>query len=287
MIIFDALRKPSQIDLLQEALQIKNNSKKRTCEDNIIISNIDDVPRAPIGIRRSPPFYMSLRLECWVVNNYMIDIREVSIAIPKAIIEEMKLYIIKYVDGIIHLDSSPMDVIGNVKSIPITLNMYPNISFNRDIIVVDLPPLFEICISREFTTKLGGYLALDYTHLMLPYKDKYVKIPNEGTKAIHLRSIFEQNCMITPKMLETFDQDAFMESLLTIKIISVNELNYQFTKADMGNYYLHENTYPISVITNKELKVWIIFFDGARCKHGYGASVVFKSPTQQMKKIYF
>lgn len=100
-----------------------------------------------------------------------------------------------------------MDVIINVKSVPITLNMYHNISLNQYIIVVHLPPLFGICLSREFTIKLGGYLSLDYTHLLLPHKDKYVKIINEGTKVVHLRKFSKQNCMIDPKMLENFDQN--------------------------------------------------------------------------------
>lgn len=43
MIIFDALRIPGKIDLLQEALKIRKNSIKRTSEENIIIANINDV----------------------------------------------------------------------------------------------------------------------------------------------------------------------------------------------------------------------------------------------------
>lgn len=82
-----------------------------------------------------------------------------------------------------------MKVIENVKSIPITLNIFFDINLNQDIIVVDLPPLFGICLSREFTAKLGGYLALDYIHILLPHKDKYIKILNEETKVIHLRKI--------------------------------------------------------------------------------------------------
>ena len=62
MIIFDALRMPIQIDLLQEALKLRNNSRKRTSEDNIIIINTDDVLHTSIGIRRPPSFYLSLRL---------------------------------------------------------------------------------------------------------------------------------------------------------------------------------------------------------------------------------
>jgi len=44
MIMYDALRIPGQIDLIQEALNIKNNSRKRTNEENNILTNKDDVP---------------------------------------------------------------------------------------------------------------------------------------------------------------------------------------------------------------------------------------------------
>ena len=59
----------------------------------IILANIDDVLRAPIGIRRPSPFYLSLRLEGWMVNNCMIDIKVGSTIIPKDVTKEIKLYI--------------------------------------------------------------------------------------------------------------------------------------------------------------------------------------------------
>lgn len=64
-------------------------------------------------------------------------------------------------------------------------------------------------------------------------------------------------------------------------------MNYQVTDVGMGNYYLHENTQPISIIAKKEYEVWIMFFDGARCKYGCGASVVFKFPNGSMRRFYF
>lgn len=92
MTMFDALRLPDHIDLLEEALKF-NNGRKITNEDNVIISIFDDVPRALIGIRRPPPFYISLRLEGWVVNNCMIDTRATIIVMPRAVAEAMKFYI--------------------------------------------------------------------------------------------------------------------------------------------------------------------------------------------------
>lgn len=59
-----------------------------------------------------------------------------------------------------------------VKGVLITLNAFLDICVIQDIIVIDLPPLFGIYLSREFTAKLGGYLALDYTHLLIPFQKK-------------------------------------------------------------------------------------------------------------------
>ena len=178
------------MDLLQEALKLKN-SKKRVNEGNFVFLISDDVPLAPIGIRRSPPFYLFLRLEGWVVNNCMIDTEATIVIIPKAIANKMKLYITRCIDGVIQLDSSSVDIIGSVKGISITLNAFLDICVIQDIIVIDLPPLFGICLAREFTAKLGEYLALCYSHVLLRFKNKQVKILNEGTKSIHIKKIIE------------------------------------------------------------------------------------------------
>lgn len=86
----------------------------------------------------------------------MIDTEPAITMIPKAVANKMKLYITRCIDCVIQLDSSSIYIIGSVKGVPITLNAFPNICVIQDIIMVDLPPLFGICLSREFTAKLGG-----------------------------------------------------------------------------------------------------------------------------------
>lgn len=48
--------------------------------------------------------------------------------------------------------------------------------------------------------------------------------------------IFKQNCMNDFEQVESFDRDPIMESLLTIEILTTNELNYQVIDIGMGNY---------------------------------------------------
>lgn len=266
MTMFDTLRLCDQMDLFQEALKLKNG-RKRTNEENVILTIFDDIPRPYISIIRSPHFYISIRLEGWLVSNYMIDIRAAITIMPKAIIETMKLYITQCVDDVIQLDSSPMDIFWNVNTILIMINIFQDITLNQDIIIMDLPPLFGIYLSREFIAKLGGYLALDYTHLLLSHKNEYMKIPNEGIKFIHLMKFSKQNCMNASRLVETYDWNPMMESFLTTEILLVNDLNYQVTDVGMGNYYLYENTQLIFITTERDYEVWTMFFDGARCKH--------------------
>ena len=164
----------------------------------------------------------------------MIDIGSTITMIPKVVANEMKLYITRWIYGGIQLDSSSVDVFGSVKGVLITLNAFLDIYVIQDIIVVDLPLLFGICFSREFTIKLGGYLALDYTHLLLPFQNKKVKILNNGTKNVHLKKITEQNCINDPEPVEMFKRYMLKETLLIIEILSANDLNYQVIYISMG-----------------------------------------------------
>lgn len=91
----------------------------------------------------------------------MIDVGAAITFIPRLVVNEMKLYITQCIDRVIQIDSSLVDVVGSVKVVLITLNAFLDICVIQDIIVVDLPPLFGIYLSIEFTAKLRGYLALD------------------------------------------------------------------------------------------------------------------------------
>jgi len=40
--------------------------------------------------------------------------------------------------------------------------------------------------------------------------------------------------------VEVFESDTLRESLLTTKVLSTNDLNYQIIDVGMGNYHLYE-----------------------------------------------
>ena len=89
------------------------------------------------------------------------------------------------------------------------------------------------------------------------------------------------------QLVEVFESDTLRESLLTIEVLSANDLNYQITNASIENYYLYEKTLPISITIDKEHEIWMMYFDGSLCKHGCGAGVVFKSLNKNTKIFSF
>jgi len=87
--------------------------------------------------------------------------------------------------------------------------------------------------------------------------------------------------------MEIFEKDTLRESLLTTKVLSTNDLNYQVIDASLGIYYIYEDTQSISVTVEKEHEIWKMYFDGSRCKHGCRARVVFKYLERYMKRFSF
>ena len=47
--------------------------------------------------------------------------------------------------------------------------------------------------------------------------------------------------MNSPQLVKVFESDTLRESLLTTKVLSANDLNYQVTDVGMENYYLHNS----------------------------------------------
>lgn len=61
--------------------------------------------------------------------------------------------------GVVQIDETSIDTIKVLKNLNLTLYVCPSFSIPWDIYVIDLPPYFSIFLSRDFLTKVGGYLS--------------------------------------------------------------------------------------------------------------------------------
>ena len=80
---------------------------------------------------------------------------------------------------IIKLDQSHAKVLGELKDVLIRFSSNSKVHQTIDIIVVDIPESYGVILRRDWSTKLNGYFATDWSHLCLPYKGEPNKIKVE------------------------------------------------------------------------------------------------------------
>jgi hypothetical protein len=77
---------------------------------------------------------------------------------------------------IIQLDRTDVKVMGELKNVLIRLSSNPKVHQFIDIIVVDIPEVYGMFLSRDWSEQLHGYFATDWSHLWLPENGKPNKI---------------------------------------------------------------------------------------------------------------
>ena len=70
---------------------------------------------------------------------------------------------------IIQLDRSAVKVIGEMKDVLIRLSADERVFQFIDIMVVDIPEAYGLILSRDWSAKLNGYLATDWSHMWFPF----------------------------------------------------------------------------------------------------------------------
>jgi len=61
---------------------------------------------------------------------------------------------------------------GELRDVLITLSFDPRVHQTIDIFLVDISEIYGFLLRRDWSTKLQGYFATDWSHLWLTYKGK-------------------------------------------------------------------------------------------------------------------
>lgn len=167
MTMIDALHIPRQKDLLQEALtNLSLTNEPQKDQTKVVLANDTQYKsNQPAQTTKPPLFYVTLIVGQDLVHNCMIDSGANSSVMPKQLANKLSFLYEPIYRGIIQCDRTSVKSVGVVKDLGLTLHACPNFAIPHDIYIVDLPPNFAICLSRDFTTKLGGYLSFDWSHL--------------------------------------------------------------------------------------------------------------------------
>jgi hypothetical protein len=69
------------------------------------------------------------------------------------------------VKDVFYLDGSIFKTVGILRNVEMALHACLCCTIVQDISVVEVKPHFSICLSREFTTKIGGYISSDWSYM--------------------------------------------------------------------------------------------------------------------------
>ena len=109
----------------------------------------------------TPPFLLTFEIFNMNVSNCMVDsgasTNVMPFSVAKTLNDEIKNSEIK----IIQLDSSRVQVFGELRDVLIRISANPVVHQIIDVMVVDIPEVYGLLLSRDWSKKLKGYFATD------------------------------------------------------------------------------------------------------------------------------
>lgn len=111
-----------------------------------------------------PPFYVGLNIHDKILHNAMFNSSDSHHLMPKSVMERLDLDITRPYKDLFSFDSSQVKCLGLIKDICVSLVQYPAKTIIMDIVVADIPPKYDMLLSRSWGAKLQGSLQLDMSY---------------------------------------------------------------------------------------------------------------------------
>jgi hypothetical protein len=163
--------------------------------------------------RNVPPFLLTFEIFNRNVHNCMVDSSASSNVMPWSVCEKINAEVQPSILKIIQLDRTSVKVIGEVKNVLIRLSSNPKVHQVIDIIVVDIPEVYGLFLSRDWSEQLHGYFATDWSHLWLPKNGKpnRIKVNCERYLKFTVNDLNDPNEPFTPSanLLKIQGMDTF------------------------------------------------------------------------------
>jgi hypothetical protein len=160
------------------SLHVSNNVNNVNNVDKVALETASKKPQATTlsTHKNVPPFFLTFKIFNRNVHNCMVDSRASSNVMPWSVFQKINVEVEPSTLKIIQLDQTNVKVVGELKNVLIRLSSNPKVHQVIDIIVVDIPEVYGIFLSRDWSKHLHGYFTTDWSHLWLPENGKPNKI---------------------------------------------------------------------------------------------------------------
>jgi hypothetical protein len=133
----------------------------------------------------NPPFFMTLAMNNKYLNNCMLDTGAGANMMSLKVMQQMVLKVTRPYRNVCGFESKAIPTHGVIENFEVQLKEFPEKTVRIDIIVVDVPDVWGMLLSRKFGAMIGGSLEMDLTFLRLPLKDgttgRLLNVPLTGT----------------------------------------------------------------------------------------------------------
>lgn len=189
--------------------------------------------------------------------------------------------------------------VGQIRDLSLTFFSYQSQIVIEEVVIIDISPVFRMCLSRDFITKLNRYLALDWYHLILRIKHREkINILSESLHPEHITddanlcfeaadtSTFQQEryCIEIPREEEDKNEQISEEEILLNQFVDSDPFG-NFHAARLSAYVIFDRDQVFLKLIKIQEEfdnlfdnhVWIVHFKGVRCKFGpiVGVQLVF------------
>jgi hypothetical protein len=118
-----------------------------------------------------PPFFMTLLVNNKCINNCMLDSGAGANMMALKVMEKLGLKAKRPYRNVCGFESRAIPTHGVVENVEVCLGKYLERVIHMDIVVVDIPDVWGMLLSRKFDAMLGGTLEMDLTYINVPMKN--------------------------------------------------------------------------------------------------------------------
>jgi ribonuclease HI len=159
----------------------------------------------------------------------------------------------------------------------VRLSSNPKVHQIIDIIVVDIPEVYGLFLSRDWSEQLHGYFATDWSHLWLPENGQpnKIRINRERYLKHTVTDLNDPNEPFTASTnsLEMQGMNTFFGNFMTeTSPITDPEQQSELMTCTQSS------ALPNVPNTVDEAQIWSLYFDGSKSKEGAGAGCVLIDP---------
>jgi hypothetical protein len=139
---------------------------------------------------RHPPFFMKLLVYNKCLKNCMLDSGVGDNMMYLKVMEKLGLKATRPYMNVCGFESRAIPTHGVVENVQVCLGRYPERVIYMDIVVVDVPDVWGMLLSKNFVEMLGGTLEMDLNYINVPMNDMTIShLPNVPMAKVHVREI--------------------------------------------------------------------------------------------------